>query len=225
MNYAKPPKSRKPEQTQNHLRQHNSGGRGVFYYFSLFVSVFMLIVLVASFRIPNIGGQGSESFIGNIHLTREISGGGNQSLELAELSRGDRASAKQISARTRKFSATKSNVDDDTNELISYAYDQCGKDFVLTIEGENGLWKWDRRSIVKGAGGYYAYGICQFYDKYHHDFIFNTDGSFTEEFKDSYKQIDRCCGVYKNAESRGILNTTFYAYPHRYKNAKLYTFN
>lgn len=103
MKNAKHTKSRESEQVQINFRQHNGGGRGFFHYCGLAISIFMLVIILASFRIPNFSEQGGEGTRGNIQLTREISRGGNQSLELAELSGGDRASAKQISAPSRAF--------------------------------------------------------------------------------------------------------------------------
>ena len=108
--------------------------------------------------------------------------------------------------------------DDVRQDYINYVYEKAGKDALLTFTGENTFWTINRPSTNLGVGGYRAYGFCQLYYKYHANFINSAD------FQDPYKQLDYCIGVYKDGEKRGILNTTFYAYPSRAKWNYLYTF-
>lgn len=107
-------------------------------------------------------------------------------------------------------------TNDPIQDIVNYAYKKGGKDFLLTLEGENGLWKWDRRSGVVGSNGYYDYGICQLNGQWHAKFIFangyNLKAGFSENFKDPYKQIDYCIGVWNDAIRKGKIKTTFYAY-------------
>lgn len=101
-------------------------------------------------------------------------------------------------------------------DLVNYAYKIGGKDFLLTLEGENGLWKWDRKSGMVGANGYSDYGLCQLNGQYHASFIFangaNLKAGWGKDFQDPYKQLDYCLGVWKDAIAKGRITTTFYAY-------------
>lgn len=65
-------------------------------------------------------------------------------------------------------------TNDPIQDIVNYAYKKGGKDFLLTLEGENGLWKWDRRSGIVGSNGYYDYGICQLNGQWHAKFIFTN---------------------------------------------------
>lgn len=47
--------------------------------------------------------------------------------------------------------------EDPKQDLINYAYKKGGRDFLLTLNGENGLWKWDRKSDRVGSNGYSDY--------------------------------------------------------------------
>lgn len=101
-------------------------------------------------------------------------------------------------------------------DLVNYAYQKGWLDFLLTLEGENGLWKWDRKSGMVGANGYSDYGLCQLNGQYHAKFIFangaNLKAGWWHDFKDPYKQIDYCLGVWKDAIAKNRIKTTFYAY-------------
>jgi len=108
---------------------------------------------------------------------------------------------------------------DEIQNIVNYAYKKGGKDFLLTLEWENGLWKWDRRSGVVGANGYYDYGICQLNGQWHGKFIFangyNLKAGFSKDFQSPYKQIDYCIGVWNDAIRKGRIKSTFYAYNKR----------
>lgn len=112
---------------------------------------------------------------------------------------------------------------DEIQNIVNYAYKKGGKDFLLTLEWENGLWKWDRRSGVVGANGYYDYGICQLNGQWHGKFIFangyNLKAGFSKDFQSPYKQIDYCFGVWKDAIAKNRIKTTFYAYNVRHTKA------
>lgn len=101
-------------------------------------------------------------------------------------------------------------------DLVNYAYKIGGKDFLLTLEGENGLWKWDRKSSIVWANGYSDYGMCQLNWQFHADFIFangaNLKAGWGKDFQNPYKQLDYCLWVWKDAQAKGRLTTTFYAY-------------
>lgn len=97
-------------------------------------------------------------------------------------------------------------IDDPRQDLINYAYNKGWKDFVLTLEGENGLWTPDRRSMILWKNGHYDYWLCQLNTQWHAPFVNSP------EFKDAYKQIDYCFGVWQDAFKKGRIKTTFYAY-------------
>lgn len=105
-------------------------------------------------------------------------------------------------------------------DLVNYAYKIGGKDFLLTMEWENGLWKWDRKSGLVGSNGYSDYGLCQLNAQYHGKWMFangsNPKDWFSKEFQDPYKQIDYCCGVFQDGLAKGRIHTTFYAYNKRH---------
>lgn len=113
--------------------------------------------------------------------------------------------------------------DDPIQDVINYAYKKGGKDFLLTLEGENGLWKWDRKSGIVGSNGYSDYGLCQLNAQYHGKFIFangyNLKDGFSNQFKDPYKQVDICFEVWQDAFEKGRIKTTFYAYNNRHNKA------
>ncbi len=105
---------------------------------------------------------------------------------------------------------------DEIQNLVNYAYKKGGKDFLLTLEGENGLWKWDRKSMIVWSNGYSDYGMCQVNAQFHARFIFangqNLKAWFWKDFQDPYKQIDYCYWVFKDAIVKWRIKTTFYAY-------------
>lgn len=101
--------------------------------------------------------------------------------------------------------------DDPRQELIKFANSLGGKDFVLTLDAENGEWTTDRRSMQIGVNGHWDWGICQLNYQWHAPFIDH------EEFNDPYKQIEYCWGVYQDGMKRGIIHRTFYGYNNRHK--------
>jgi len=109
--------------------------------------------------------------------------------------------------------------EDPKQDLINYAYKKGGRDFLLTLNGENGIWQWDRKSDRVGANGYSDYGLCQLNGEYHGKFIFangqNIKGGWWEDFKDPYKQVDYCLEVFHDVFAKGRIYTTFYAYRNR----------
>ena len=115
---------------------------------------------------------------------------------------------------------------EEIQNLVNYAYSLWGKDFLLTLEWENGLWKWNRKSTLVWSNGFSDYGLCQLNAKYHGKFIFansvNLHAGFSENFKDPYKQIDYCWGVFQDGVKRGIIASTFYAYNTRHDKAQRY---
>lgn len=80
-------------------------------------------------------------------------------------------------------------------------------DMILTFERESGF----KNVISKyNSNGTRDYGETQLNSQYHSNFI------FSEKFKDWRQRLDYGIIIYNNAKKRGILNTTFYAYPIRY---------
>lgn len=110
-----------------------------------------------------------------------------------------------------KYKIIKKWVNDEINKLVNYAYDLWWIDFVLTLEAENWLWKWDRRSMIIWANWHWDYGLCQLNYQWHKPFI------DSEEFKDPYKQLDYCNWVFQDWIKRWIIRTTFYWYNNRHK--------
>lgn len=110
--------------------------------------------------------------------------------------------------------------DHEIQNLVNYAYQKGGKDFLLTLEWENGLWKWDRKSAIVWSNWYSDYGMCQLNWQFHAKFIFangvNLKDWFSKDFQNPYKQIDYCWEVYQNAVAQNRIKTTFYAYNKRH---------
>jgi len=99
------------------------------------------------------------------------------------------------------------------NQIMQYAYKVSkDKDFLYTLKAECGSISTDCVGVTRDRG------ICQLHPKYHAPFI-NSPG-----FKDWKNQVDYCWGVYQDAEKRGILKTTFYAYNVRQKVIKFFQF-
>lgn len=98
----------------------------------------------------------------------------------------------------------KKGASDEQNQWIRYAYDRCGADCVLTWEAESG-WRKDITSKAN-SNGTRDHGLCQLNSQYHKKFI------QSEAFKDPYKQLDYCIGVWNDAVKKKRLKTTFYAY-------------
>lgn len=113
--------------------------------------------------------------------------------------------------------------EDPKQDLINYAYKKGGRDFLLTLNGENGTWSWDRKSDRVWSNGYSDYGLCQLNGQYHAKFIFangqNIKGWWGKDFKDPYKQVDYCLEVWHDAIRKGRIKTTFYAYKNRESSA------
>ncbi len=105
---------------------------------------------------------------------------------------------------------TKVGASEGVQKIVDYAFQLGGKDFVLTLEAENGLWKSDRKSDKVGANGYSDFGLCQLNMEYHEPFI------RSQEFNNPYKQIDYCYEVWKKAINQGRIKTTFYGYNRRH---------
>lgn len=103
---------------------------------------------------------------------------------------------------------------------MSYAYDLSNdKDFVKTLVAENGTVDPQRKSMIVGSNGYSDFGICQLNRQWHNKFI------DSQEFKDPFKQVEYCWGVYQDGVKRGIITTTFYGYNKRHTVEHLLTFN
>ena len=119
-----------------------------------------------------------------------------------------------------QYSVTKNGVSDEVNTILSYAYNISGeKDFVKTLVAENGTVDPQPKSDIIGANGFSDYGLCQLNRQWHYKFI------NSEDFKDPFKQIDYCYGVYQDGMKRGIIRTTFYGYNNIHKVEHLLTFN
>lgn len=108
---------------------------------------------------------------------------------------------------------------DKRQDYINYIYERAWKDALLTFTGENTKWTIDRPSTHTWFNGQRAYWFCQLYYTYHKEFINSA------EFKDPYKQLDYCLGVWEDAKKRWILATTFQAYPWRHKWKYLFDFS
>lgn len=110
----------------------------------------------------------------------------------------------------------KKGASPEQQEKVDYAFliSNHDKDFVLTLEAENGLWATTRRSIAIGANGYRDVGLCQLNRQWHHRFIDSP------EFRDFRKQLHYCLEVYQKAIDSGRIRTTFYGYNNRHKVAK-----
>ncbi len=113
----------------------------------------------------------------------------------------------------RKIGATPAQ-----QKIIDYAYAYTrSKDFIYTLEAENGHWDPNRPSIAVGSNGYRDVGLCQLNRKYHSNFIDSKD------FGDYKKQIKYCWEVWKDAEKKGRLRTTFYGYNNIHKTKNNFT--
>jgi len=106
------------------------------------------------------------------------------------------------------------NHSEKQNEIINYAYDiSNSKDFIYTLKAENGTLDPKRKSNVRGANGYWDWGLCQLNYQWHSQFIDSP------EFNDWRKQIDYCWEVFKKRPS------AFYGYFNRYKVKHFFKFN
>lgn len=97
----------------------------------------------------------------------------------------------------------KKNIGEDVQKMIQYAFDRCGELCVLVFEAESG-WRYDAKN-TKNKNGTYDISYCQLNSQYHLRFIKSV------HFKDKYKVLDYCIGVWHDAKKRGKLKTTFYA--------------
>lgn len=99
------------------------------------------------------------------------------------------------------------------NQWIKYAFDRCGIECIKTWIAESGF-VLDRKSNSVNYDGTRDYGICQMNSRYHKQFIFKNKkhGSFSQEFLDPYKQLDRCIGIWNDAMKKNRIKTTFYGY-------------
>ena len=96
-------------------------------------------------------------------------------------------------------------------KLINYAYEISNNvDFIYTIEAESSKWSVDIVSVAN-SNGTKDYWICMLNSQYHSKFI------NSEDFKDWYKQLDYCWGVYQDWIKKSRLETTFYGYNARSK--------
>lgn len=92
------------------------------------------------------------------------------------------------------------------NQIMQYAYKiSQNKDFLYTLKAECGSIDPDCRGATND------FGLCQLHYKYHKDFI------RSDEFQDWEKQINYCWQIYRKAENKGTLSTTFYAWNQRQK--------
>lgn len=99
--------------------------------------------------------------------------------------------------------------DKEKQKVVDYLWKKSHNiDLILTFERESGLRKnavnynRDKKGNILSSD----IGFCQLNNQYHKQFL------ESEDFKDTYKQLDYCMEVYKNAISRGIIRTTFFAY-------------
>ena len=107
------------------------------------------------------------------------------------------------------------------SDIVNYEWELYPKkDMLFTFRGEHGaIGDIYGKSREVGFDGQRGYGICQLYYTYHKDFI------DSEDFKDWRKQVERCVNIYKEAERKGTLATTFQYYPHRYNQSEYFIFN
>ena len=121
---------------------------------------------------------------------------------------------------------TKKGFEDNQHiqDLVNHAYKIGGRDFLLTVEGENGLWQRDRKSGLVWANWFSDYWLCQLNAKYHRKWIFankqNLKDWFSKEFQDWYNQLNYCWEVFQDWIKKGRLKTTFYAYNKRHDKAQ-----
>lgn len=97
------------------------------------------------------------------------------------------------------------------NLIANKVYQEVGLDMVLTLIGENGTFKIDRKSMIIGSNWYSDYWLCQLNYQYHKKFIDSPD------FQNREKQVEYCEGVRNDAVKKWRLETTFYAFNHRLK--------
>lgn len=105
----------------------------------------------------------------------------------------------------------KKNASPEQQEKVDYAYliSNGNKDFILTLEAENGLWTTNRSSIAVGSNGYRDVGLCQLNRQWHVAFIDSP------EFSDFRKQLSYCYEVFRKGMESGRIRTTFYGYNNR----------
>lgn len=101
----------------------------------------------------------------------------------------------------------------DQNQYVMLASQISGhnKDFILTLNAENGLWN-PARVSPPNSNGTRDWGFCQLNSQYHWDFI------TSDEFKDAKKQLEYCWNIYKDKPYR------FYGHDVRLKHDKDFKF-
>ena len=113
--------------------------------------------------------------------------------------------AKKENTPERKITRIlKNGASYEQQQWIDYAFARCGRDCIETWQAESG-WVLDR-VYRKNSNGTRDFGLCQQNSQYHSKFI-NSPA-----FKDPYKQLDYCIGIWDDAVKKKRLKTTFYAY-------------
>jgi len=113
------------------------------------------------------------------------------------------------------------------DSIASYGYDKCKenikddwkyscKNFILTLNSENGGWNANKAS-PKNKNGTRDHWLCQLNSAYYHKFI------NSEDFKDPYKQIDYCLWIWIDSKNENKM--PWYWYAMRYKRDKWIIFN
>lgn len=118
-------------------------------------------------------------------------------------------------------------------------YNELWWDWLLTFKGENWTYELTRQSdwINDHGKRERSFGQCQLMEVYHAPFIWkdwyteirpwyykvSNPSWFTDDFLDPVKHANYCVSVYKDAQRKWRLSTTFYAYNHRWKYKNLFT--
>ena len=91
------------------------------------------------------------------------------------------------------------------NRMIRVAWQKWhDADFILTLEAESG---WNVFKVSEpNSDGTRDHGVCQFNERYYGDFISSNSFHYWD------LQLEKCHSIYRDAEKRGHLTTTFYGY-------------
>ena len=121
--------------------------------------------------------------------------------------------------------------------LSTRYYEKVWNDMVWSMRWENWTFELTRQSdcIDKNWKRERSFGSCQLMEKYHAPFIWNTGYVlqrdwkykvdpilaakwwFTTGFLDPITHADYCISVWRDAEKKWRLSTTFFAYDHRFE--------
>ena len=118
-------------------------------------------------------------------------------------------------------------------------YNELWWDWLLTFKGEN--WTHELTTQSDWINDYWkrerSFGQCQLMEIYHAPFIWKdwykeikpwlykvlNPSWFTDDFLDPVKHANYCVSVYKDAQRKWRLSTTFYAYDNRWQYKNLFT--